>query len=107
MHVSRENLKPMKENSYQHWQLQRDQDQILWLTINRSDASVNSLNREVFAELDVILEDIHRNLPSGVIILSGKPKGFIAGADIKQFIEIANSDEAFQPVPSGPNYLDG
>ncbi len=83
---------------YRHWQLHTDDDHILWLAINRQDASVNSLNREVFSELETILTAISSNLPAGVIIFSGKKKGFIAGADIKQFIAIKNADEAYDLI---------
>lgn len=86
------------QKTYQHWQLKTDLDRILWLTINRHDTSVNSLNAEVLLELDAILTAIKVELPAGVVILSGKSKGFIAGADIKQFTVIQNPNAAFELI---------
>lgn len=95
------------KTTYQHWQLQQDQDRILWLTINRQDASVNSLNREVFDELSAILTVISQDKAlAGVVILSGKAKGFIAGADIKQFTEIKTKQEAFTLIRQAQTILD-
>lgn len=96
----------MKESLYQHWRLNTDSDRILWLTLDRQGASVNSLNREVFAELAAILTGIEQDLPAGVIILSGKAKGFIAGADIKQFTVIKTADEAFDLIRQAQIILD-
>lgn len=88
----------MKEQkNYRHWRFGNDANHILWLTIDRQGASVNSLNREVFTELDGILSDIEANPPAGVVVLSGKAKGFVAGADIKQFEHI-KTKEAFDLI---------
>lgn len=96
----------MESQSYQHWQLNTDADGILWLTIDRKGASVNSLNCEVFAELDAILTTINQKMPTGVIIVSGKAKGFIAGADIKQFTLIKTTAEAFDLIRQAQMILD-
>ncbi len=88
----------MDETLYQHWRLSTDADRILWLTLDRKGASVNTLNQEVFTELASILTKLQRDLPVGVIILSGKSKGFIAGADIKQFTAIQTSEQAFDLI---------
>lgn len=87
-----------KNQVYQNWQLHRDADHILWLTLNRQDASVNSINQPIFEELDSILSEVAQNFPAGIVILSGKPKGFIAGADIKQFVQITDEEAAFKLI---------
>ncbi|MBS0349893.1 MAG: enoyl-CoA hydratase/isomerase family protein [Proteobacteria bacterium] len=94
------------EPTYQHWRLDLDHDHIMWLTLDRQGASVNSLNAEVFAELDSVLSFLETNLPIGLIIQSGKTKGFIAGADIKQFVSIPNVDEAFDLIRQAQTILD-
>lgn len=86
------------ENTYENFGLEMDADRILWLAIDRKGASVNSLNREIFAELDDILNHITQLNPIGVVILSAKNKGFVAGADITQFTSLKNSDEAFNLI---------
>lgn len=66
-----------------HWHLEAQKD-LLLLTIDRQNASANSLNAEVLRELATVithLEQVSR-LYHGLILRSGKDSGFIAGADI-------------------------
>lgn len=53
------------------------------LTINRPD-TLNSLNREVFYELDDILKDLAKKETLRVLIITGAGRAFVAGADIKE-----------------------
>jgi len=91
---------------YQHWKLDTDKDNILWLTIDRAGKSTNSLSREVFDEFDKIIDGIDENKISGVVIRSGKKKGFIAGADISQFLDLKTEDEAFDLIRQAQIVLD-
>ena len=72
-----------------HWQATRRPDGILVLTLDRSDQGVNALSRGVLDELESMLERIQLELPKGIVIISGKDAGFIPGADIKGFEQIA------------------
>ncbi|MCX7121239.1 MAG: 3-hydroxyacyl-CoA dehydrogenase NAD-binding domain-containing protein [Gammaproteobacteria bacterium] len=94
------------EKSYNNFKLQTDSSNILWLSIDRADASVNSLSREVFDELNTVLDDILRQNPAGVIVVSGKSKGFIAGADISQFTHLKTKKEAFDLIRQAQIVLD-
>lgn len=96
----------MSESQYQHWKMKTDGAGILWLIINRQDTSVNSMNLAVFDEFDKILGDITNQNPKAVILLSGKKKGFIAGADIKQFTKLKNEKEAFDLMRQAQLALD-
>lgn len=96
----------MSETNYKHWRMETDQDRILWLTIDRGDAKVNSMNREVFDEFDSVLDDVAQQNPAAVVIVSGKKTGFIAGADITQFTSLTNTDEAFGLIRQAQLVLD-
>lgn len=72
-----------------HWQADRRPDGILVLTLDRADQGVNALSRAVLDELEAMVERIALELPKGIVIRSGKEAGFIPGADIKGFEEIA------------------
>ena len=74
----------MIEQNYKNWQLTHDRDNILWLEFNKAGESVNSMNNEVLQELESILDHVAQADYTGLAIYSGKSKGFIAGADIKQ-----------------------
>jgi 3-hydroxyacyl-CoA dehydrogenase/enoyl-CoA hydratase/3-hydroxybutyryl-CoA epimerase len=72
-----------------HWQADRRPDGILILTLDRSDQGVNALSRALLDELEAMVERIQLELPKGIVIISGKEAGFIPGADIKGFEQIA------------------
>ena len=79
---------------YKHWKLELDNSNILWLHLDMENSGVNLLSSKVFAELDPILTDIENQLPQGVIILSDKKDSFIFGADIKEFTELEDQEQA-------------
>ena len=96
----------MSEQKFQNWRLEPGENGILWLYFDRAGTSVNSLSLEVFNEFEVVIDEIIKLNPSAVILASGKKKGFIAGADIKQFIELKNEEEAFNLIRKAQLVLD-
>ena len=72
-----------------NWSPELRKDGILVLSLDRADQGVNALSRGVIDELDAMLERIALELPKGVVIRSAKAAGFIPGADIKGFEDIA------------------
>lgn len=77
--------KPSAEGIYRNFHVTRDEDGIAWVLFDRAGASANSLSAEVMEEFDAIVADLERERPTGVVIRSAKPSGFIAGADINEF----------------------
>ncbi|MDB5201553.1 MAG: Enoyl-CoA hydratase [Ferruginibacter sp.] len=61
------------------------ENNICTITVNRPD-KLNALNKDVFTDLDNVLDDIaaDENIRS-VIITGAGPKAFVAGADIAEF----------------------
>lgn len=91
---------------FNHWQLQTDADQILWLYFNKQDSSVNTITLEVMTELSTILDSlINDNTHKGIIIASQKKSGFIAGADISQFTKFKDIQEANHVLLQGDQIL--
>lgn len=89
----------MTTQTFNHWKLEVDSDHILWLTIDRQNSAVNSLSRDVLTEFDQILDKITADKSLvAVIIRSGKSSGFIAGADIEQFVTLKDEEQAFDLV---------
>ena len=70
---------------FSNWKAETQVDGIVVLTLDRADASVNALNHATLEELAQIVERLSIEPPKGVVIHSGKNKGFIAGADIREF----------------------
>jgi 3-hydroxyacyl-CoA dehydrogenase / enoyl-CoA hydratase / 3-hydroxybutyryl-CoA epimerase len=92
-------------NRSTHWRLVTDSDGVTWLALDKAGASTNSLSRDVMEELAAILGDVARALPQALIITSAK-RGFIAGADIKEFVGIRTPDQAYELIRRGQEVLD-
>ena len=90
----------------QHWKVKTDDDGIVWLCIDKADASANVLSSEVLLELNSILEPLEASPPRGVIVYSGKPDSFVMGADIKEFVGIDTPERAYELVRQGQQLFD-
>ncbi|WP_028389537.1 3-hydroxyacyl-CoA dehydrogenase NAD-binding domain-containing protein [Legionella fairfieldensis] len=91
-------------DNYKHWEMEKDEDHIIWLGINRQDASVNTINDEVLDELNSLLQEIAQiSDAKGLIIYSAKNKGFIAGADVHAFSKFDPSVGAVNFLRKGQN----
>jgi 3-hydroxyacyl-CoA dehydrogenase/enoyl-CoA hydratase/3-hydroxybutyryl-CoA epimerase len=65
------------------------------LTFDLEGESVNKLNGAVKAEFESLLEQLRNDgTVRAVVLISGKPDMFIAGADIEEFTELATQAEA-------------
>ncbi|WP_349367157.1 MAG: 3-hydroxyacyl-CoA dehydrogenase NAD-binding domain-containing protein [Nitratireductor rhodophyticola] len=75
-----------------HWSLRRDADAIAWLVLDRAGESTNTLSEAVMAELETLLDTIETMQAKGLVIRSGKAGGFIAGADIRDFSGVSETE---------------
>lgn len=88
------------------WTLERDADGIAWLTFDLPGSSANTLGRAVMQELDAKLGELEATPPRGLALRSGKPTGFIAGADIKEFSSLDTEQQAYELVRAGQRVLE-
>ena len=72
---------------FSHWQAEQREDGIVVLTFDRAGESVNTFSKDVLIELDALVERLSLDPPKGLVLRSGKAKGFVAGADIREFQE--------------------
>ncbi len=86
-----------------HWDLRRDEKGILWVTLDKKDSKNNVLSTEVLKQLEHHLDEIEQDLPTAVVFRSGKSTGFIAGADVTEFVQVKNVDEALAMIRRGQN----
>ena len=89
-----------------NWTLTTDESGVAWLTLDKAEASANSLSRQVMEELNAHLDALHAAPPKALILASGKKSGFVAGADIKEFVGIQSPDEAYAMIRQGQQVLD-
>jgi 3-hydroxyacyl-CoA dehydrogenase/enoyl-CoA hydratase/3-hydroxybutyryl-CoA epimerase len=77
-----------------HWRFDIDVERIGWLTIDTPGASVNTLSREAIGELEELVMRFEDLIATdglvGIVLLSGKDSGFIAGADVSEFDAMAD-----------------
>lgn len=84
-----------------HWRRETGPDGVCRLTFDKADASANTLSHDVLTELDQALREIAEERPRGLIIRSGKPSGFILGADVKEFEHITDAAEGARLAMQG------
>jgi 3-hydroxyacyl-CoA dehydrogenase/enoyl-CoA hydratase/3-hydroxybutyryl-CoA epimerase len=69
-------------------------DGVLVLTLDVPGEKVNTLGRALVSEFEALLADVERDpAVRAVVLRSGKPDSFVAGADIKDFTRIRSAEE--------------
>lgn len=86
---------------WRHWKLADDEENVVWLLLDKQGASANTLSADVLTELDAILAQVQRDKPRGLVVRSAKRSGFIAGADIGEFKGIADAAAIEMPIAIG------
>jgi 3-hydroxyacyl-CoA dehydrogenase/enoyl-CoA hydratase/3-hydroxybutyryl-CoA epimerase len=74
--------------------LEVDAHDIGWLTLDRPGTSANTLGSAVLGELAQQLTALEGRSLRGLVLRSGKPSGFIAGADIREINSLASGANA-------------
>ena len=95
----------MNDTASRSWKLERDSDGIAWLTIDKPGSSANVLSGSVLTELDALLAALEKDLPRGVVVISAKKSGFVAGADIKEFTGITDAASGYELIRRGQQVL--
>jgi 3-hydroxyacyl-CoA dehydrogenase/enoyl-CoA hydratase/3-hydroxybutyryl-CoA epimerase len=85
----------------QNWIVTREAGGLATLTFDKAGTSTNTLSAQVLEELNEALDQFDREPPTGLIIRSGKPNGFIAGADVDEFGEVKDAEGALAIVRRG------
>jgi len=98
MHAMVDTAKPDETGD---WRLETDQEGIAWLHFDRAGAGTNVLNADALRALDGMLAEAQQASPRALVILSDKPSGFIAGADVAEFTRIETPEEALSAIHLG------
>src|SRR3984957_2183431 len=96
----------MNNNTNPAWSSATDSDGIVWLTLDKPGTSTNVLSSTVLLELDGLLRPLQEKPPRGVVVISAKSNGFVAGADIKEFTAIADAESGYRLIRAGQQVLD-
>jgi 3-hydroxyacyl-CoA dehydrogenase/enoyl-CoA hydratase/3-hydroxybutyryl-CoA epimerase len=87
------------------WSLEIDPQRVAWLCFDQPGASANALSRSAMEQLAARLGEVAAAAPRGLVITSGK-SGFIAGADVREFGQVASPEEAVPFVRAAHAILD-
>jgi 3-hydroxyacyl-CoA dehydrogenase/enoyl-CoA hydratase/3-hydroxybutyryl-CoA epimerase len=92
------------------WRFSIDNQGIAWAVLDREGESQNSLGRRPLEELGAIVERVELGCADrsvrGLVIMSGKEKGFIVGADVREFEELTSEQQVAESVGIVNAYLD-
>ena len=87
------------------WRFSIDGEGIAWAIFDREGESANSLGRRPIEELDAIISRVEADATAktirGLVLMSGKERGFIVGADIREFETFQSEQDvidALKPV---------
>jgi 3-hydroxyacyl-CoA dehydrogenase / enoyl-CoA hydratase / 3-hydroxybutyryl-CoA epimerase len=93
-----------------HWRFQIDFENLAWATIDTQGQSQNTLGRETVEELEAIVTAVEQAARDksirGLIVMSGKEKSFIAGADIREFDSLKTEAEVTEVVKAVTSIFD-
>ena len=88
-----------------HWRSSLDGEGVCWLTLDKTDSGANTLSAEVLDELAHELEALRGSPPRGLVFESGKRSGFILGADVNEFSQLRDSEQAAEMAARGQAVL--
>src|SRR5215813_1465045 len=82
------------------WRFSIDNQGIAWAVFDREGESQNALGQRPLEELDRIVEEVERGARKGsirgLVFSSGKDKGFIVGADVREFEQITSEQQVIE-----------
>jgi 3-hydroxyacyl-CoA dehydrogenase/enoyl-CoA hydratase/3-hydroxybutyryl-CoA epimerase len=100
----------MDPNTLKDWRYSVDMQGIAWAVFDREGESQNSFSRRALEELGAIVESAERGARErtihGLVFMSGKEKGFIVGADVREFEQLADERQVIESVSLVNAYLD-
>ncbi len=83
-----------------------DDDNIAWLHFDKQGSGTNVLSATVLETFYATLLELIESKPRGLVILSDKQNGFIAGADVGEFTKLENHDQALAAIQRGQAVFD-
>src|SRR5499433_941780 len=97
-------------NALRDWRFSIDPQGIAWAVFDREGESQNALGRRPLEELAMIIEraeqDARDKSIRGLVFISGKEKGFIVGADVREFEELTDERQVIDSITQVNGYLD-
>src|SRR5215470_15695078 len=97
-------------NALRDWRFSIDNQGIAWAVFDREGEGQNSLGRRPLEELAMIIERAEQGARDksirGLVFISGKEKGFIVGADVREFEGLTDERQVIDSIGQVNGYLD-
>src|SRR5262245_44827273 len=97
-------------NALRDWRFSTDNQGIAWAVFDREGESQNALGRRPLEELAMIIERAEQGARDksirGLVFISGKEKGFIVGADVREFEQLTDERQVIDSIGQVNGYLD-
>lgn len=87
--------------TFEHWKLVLDEHRVLWAILDKKDHSTNTLSESVLLEMDQMLDIAHAVHPVALVLRSAKTNGFVAGAEISEFVEMKDPIKVRHKIEGG------
>src|ERR1700761_7727991 len=81
------------------------EDGIAWLRLDDPGKKVNTLSTRLFEWLEDHIARVERECPEGLVIYSGKPDGFVAGADLEELLAFTDPLDVIAMLQRGHDLL--
>ncbi len=82
------------------------EDGIAWLRLDDPGKKVNTLSTRLFAWFEEQVARVERERPEGLVIFSGKPDGFVAGADLEELLAVSDKDSLIAMLQRGHDLME-
>ncbi|MDB5309003.1 MAG: fadJ [Gemmataceae bacterium] len=93
-------------DDFRHLRLDRDGRGVATVSFDVQGSPVNIFNDEVVRELQEVVGRLERQPPRVVVFRSGKPSGFLAGADLRRIQQIQTEEEVRGVLAAGHELFD-
>lgn len=94
----KESVHDVMTDTFRHWRLTRDRDNIIYAYLDREGERVNALSRAVLEEFEQLIILAEQKKIKGLVLLSGKTTGFVFGADVKEFEGFTSAENVTKEI---------
>src|SRR5262245_15143636 len=81
-------------------------DGIAWLRLDDPAKKVNTLSGRLLGWFEEQMASLERERPAGLVIYSGKPDGFVAGADLEELLAAADKAAVLSMLQRGHDLME-
>jgi 3-hydroxyacyl-CoA dehydrogenase / enoyl-CoA hydratase / 3-hydroxybutyryl-CoA epimerase len=104
--MATETLPPTQTLATAPGSLTIDADGLAWLVLDDPSKKVNTLSTRLFAWFEEQLAQVERQRPAGLVILSGKADGFVAGADLEELLQVGDKAAVLAMLQRGHELME-